>query len=297
MSTNSENDDDETKKGMTFIILGMLGYGVSEAFSAVGSIGQADMIREETTINGGSTGAACLGSLVGLVAFLLLVAGIYKIYQGSKSLSGFKHARKVKIGGGSILVGVLVSLFGASAVIGSEISTIGEARSMLINASIVGAIGGILLIAGLIYLVYELGTEKQKKYAMGILGLYIIVRIGTVMMMYNVPSGDEYEMVASMFRRGGLSTGLESIFSFTLAGFYFFVRENYLNEKVKKQNKDIEWTSPDTKEKGYGRDPRISVKECPVCQEKELVIEKDGSAYCEGCGYSTVNYSGWENEE
>ncbi len=105
---------------------------------------------------------------------------------------------------------------------------------MVMNASIVGAVGGILFITAILYLIYELATEKQKKYVLEILGLYIIVRIGAILMMLNVPTRDEYEIAASMIRRGSLSTGLESIFSFTLAGFYFFVRENYLKRKSKK---------------------------------------------------------------
>ena len=223
--------DDDTKGGITLLMYGLFGYFITEGISALEYANLSQNISEGSIPQTGA-GSSCLTGLIGLISFMLLVIGAYKIYKGSDDLSN-DHQKKVKFGGISLIVGFFGGLLSGAALLSRDPSEITMAglESIFANLSIVGAFTGILLMGGILLLVYELGSDKQKKYMLGVIGLYIVMRIGLAVMNQSLPGGDEYEMVSAMMERLAIANGLESLFSLGFAGIYFMVKDNYLRNR------------------------------------------------------------------
>ncbi len=270
--------DDDTMGGLTLVMFGLIGYGINEAVSALEYGGQAAQVEEGAIPQSGLC-LSCFTGLIGLIAFLLLVFGAYKIYKGAEFQSS-KHKTKVRWGGVSLIIGFFGSLFGGMAVMSRDMTgaTLEDFEALIADAAVMGAVTGIILMGGVLLLIYELGSDKQKKYIYGLIGLYAITSIGIAVVNRSIPAGDEVEMVSTVLNRLALANGLEALFSFAFAGMYYMVRENYLNQK-RKDSTEVEYRTDDE-----------SLKTCPECGEKKMNIHLSGYGYCNGCGYSTDEY-------
>ncbi len=282
---------DDTKKGLSLLMFTMLSYGVLELLLAWQNISLAGAIEEET-FSSRFCFIGCFAAILSLVAFLLLIAGAYKMYKGSKKQSP-EHAKKVKIG-----VIILVFGFLSSFLIGGIISYFspgftegGEYTSFIISSALIGAVSGILLMGGLLLLVYELAKDKQKKYILLIMGLYILMRIGYSFQLRTIPVEDETEMIVTLLRYTGIGAGLEALFSFTFAGIYYVVKGNYITKRSWDLDFDREpkeyrdemdytpniWGEPQTTEDllHEQRAPRKKLEELRDLKEDGLISEEE----------------------
>lgn len=287
---------DETKKGLSLLMFAMLAYGVSEAVSVLQTFSLARAMEEDaittssTSISGLFVG--CFAGIIGMVGLVLLIVGAYKVYQGSKTKSS-KHAKKVKIGGVLIIIGFLGNmLFGGVAGVTSAFSSgagseINGVSSLMTYGAVVGAITGILLMGGLLLLIYELAKDKKQKYILFVIGAYIIMRVGVLLLYRNIPAQEGHEMAAAIIRYGGIATGLESIFSFIFAGIYYVVKEDYVKEMSKKVSFGSQMDRYQKVEENYREESLVI---CPRCHERKMEIAKNGWAHCKACEYSTDDY-------
>lgn len=119
-----------------------------------------------------------------------------KIYKGSNEVSD-EDQRKVVFGVLSLVIGFFVGMFSGVVLLSRYPAdiTMADLEGIFANISIIAVFTGILFLGGLLLLIYELGSDKQKKYMLGVLSLYIVMSIGLAVVNKNLPKGDEYEII------------------------------------------------------------------------------------------------------
>jgi hypothetical protein len=165
--------DNKTEMGLLLIIVGT---GLS-LLSALGNIA------------GGAAGVACIVSLLGFLALVLLLIGVILMFVGRKEF-GEEHHKFVKYAFVAFLLGIIIIIIGSILMVAGAISAAMEAGvdseedidySLIAEGMTTGLIviqlGGIVILIGEVLLVYKLEDDLGRNILHLALVIGIIVSI------------------------------------------------------------------------------------------------------------------------
>lgn len=219
---------------------------------------------------------ACFIAIFALVAAVLFIVAIYKLYKGANNIS-FEHERNVKAAVVLIIIGFFFGMASPS-LDGSSISAL---RSSMLVGSAAELIQQISYAVAMILLVYEIAGEKAKRYLYGGASLLIIMSFSRVAWsIFFIPQeGEIIDVLLTTLR-------MLSVLMILLALGYFILSVGYTKTvrsprvSSKKRSKTI-----------------FSKKKCPNCGSEEFTGFLDGSGYCKDCDKTFRSGEVMKNEE
>lgn len=206
----------------------------------------------------------CFLSVLAIIAGILYLIGIYKLYKGSKKVS-FQHEKNVNM---AVVLIILGFVFGLASPSMNFESVEALRHSMMVSGGL-EMLQQICYVLAFVYLVHDIAKKKAKNYLYIGAALLIIMSFSRIIWsIYFIPLGAELIDV--------LLTTLRalSVMVLVIALGYFLLSIGY---------KKVATVTPDRNSETENQGAPLK-KVCPKCSSKEFKIYPDGSGYCEYCG-------------
>lgn len=247
----------DTRKGVNFLMYGLGAHAFATLISAavltwtMRAVDHGNL--EDIPIE-----IACFGVLIGVVALILFLIGIYKLWTGSSNLSD-RHRTKIKLGIILLVFGFLLGQILDPGTSGRGIEAAEDVRSMAINAGVYSTITSAIFGSGLILLVYEISSDKNKKLFYGALGFLVLVNVIFIWRYSTLPTSGELEDVVPLFVDRVVQYNVLEFFALLLfTGGYYMLREDLLRPDSMKQQKDVFQEESEGFERKYKLYPFLS---------------------------------------
>lgn len=252
----SKRSFDDTKSGLGSMTAGFLIYALSALVDGGMMYLWAGSPRGDPT--------SIFSTLIRFLALIFFLYGIYKIWKDAQNIS-YEHRTKVKWAIALVILGVIFQL----------ISRI----TYLLTIPIYGIMP--------VLLVYELADAKAKKYLYLGASILIVLSLGALVLISSYTDPEFGEKISStVIRIMALAIGFTSVGHLSFALGYSEVSK--IVEEREKKSREFSAKIGYSKEIEESEKPEVS--ECPECGEKTLDVRSDGSAYCENCGYTDIDY-------
>ena len=210
------------------------------------------------------SGTACFLSILSIIAGILYLIGIYKLYKGSEKVS-FEHEKNVKLAVVLIILGFIFGLASPSMNFGSI-----EAfrHSMMVGGGL-EMIQQICYVLAFLYLVFDIANKKARNFLYVGTALLITISFSRVIWsIYFIPLDAELNDVVLTTLR------MLSVITLVMAVGYFLLSMGY---------KKVATATPEKKSEEESQGVPFK-KECPNCGSEKFTKYLDGSGYCEFCG-------------